>query len=770
MPSKFVIFSIISLSTCSVFAQGPLYLKARYPYPLNGSVDCPHDVDLTWAPGMYANTHDVYFGTSSTDVQNASRSNSLGVLVSQDQDASSYDPGLLEIEQTYYWRVDEVNAPINPGIYKGDVWSFIVEPLFVKACRPSPANGTTAIPQEMNLSWRSGFYAETHDVYLGTSLTDVQNADRSTPLGVLVSYGQTGVTYNPGSLESGQTYFWRIDEVNSFPDYTIYEGDIWSFTIFADQYNLTISSTSGGSVTTPGEGIYSYDYNASVPVTATANSGYHFVSWTGTAVDAGKVTNPNSASTTVRIGAKNYTLAANFAINRHTLTTSSTSGGAVTSPGEGIFEYDYGTQVNLIATPEDANHVFVNWSGEMADPNSASTSVTVTQDMEITANFEAITYTLEITTSIGGSVVEPNEGIHEYTQGSIIDINAIAEPNFVFKNWTGTAVDAGKIDNPKTSTTFMIIDANYTVKANFETTESTLHVGTDDPNDPNDDDLIGNLQDAIDVVPDDNEVTIIINEGTYTGNLTLRDNIKLQVSEPNDPNDPNDDNRPTIIGNDPNASAISIIGDPNSSYTIEDFIIKGGLDGITCDEGTPIIKNCIITGSKGYGITLYDTNNASIINCTITGNGSDPVDSGGITTWGSNNVTIVNTILWNNFPYNVKTWSGEEPNISYSSVGVDPLFAFDGYWADVNDPNIIVEPNDPNARWIDGDYHLMSKEGRWDAALSTWVQDLLTSSRIDAGSPTYPINKEPEPNGDIINIGAYGGTLQASKSYYGSNE
>jgi len=71
----------------------------------------------------------VYFGAVFNDVNDASRANPLGVLASQNQDANSYDPaGLLDFGKTYYWRVDEVNAPPDSTIFKGDVWKFTVEP------------------------------------------------------------------------------------------------------------------------------------------------------------------------------------------------------------------------------------------------------------------------------------------------------------------------------------------------------------------------------------------------------------------------------------------------------------------------------------------------------------------------------------------------------------------------------------------------------------------------------------------------------------------
>jgi len=104
------------------------------------------------------------------------------------------------------------------------------------------------------------------------------------------------------------------------------------------------------------------------------------------------------------------------------------------------------------------------------------------------------------------------------------------------------------------------------------------------------------------------------------------------------------------------------------------------------------------------------------------------------------------------------------------NIDIDPLFAQPGYWADVNDANIVVEPNEPNAVWIDGDYHLKSEAGRWDPVSKSWVVDDVTSPCIDTGDPNSPVGDEPEPNGGIINMGAYGGTAEASMSPAGAEE
>ena len=60
------------------------------------------------------------------------------------------------------------------------------------------------------------------------------------------------------------------------------------------------------------------------------------------------------------------------------------------------------------------------------------------------------------------------------------------------------------------------------------------------------------------------------------------------------------------------------------------------------------------------------------------------------------------------------------------------------------------------------DYHLKSQAGRWDEQRAAWVRDMVTSPCIDAGNPRSPIMYEPFPHGGVVNMGAYGGTSEAS--------
>ncbi|MCX5643086.1 MAG: hypothetical protein NTZ17_00115, partial [Phycisphaerae bacterium] len=97
--------------------------------PEDGAVDVPRDTMLSWTAGHFPSTHDVYFATTLADVNNATRTNTTGILASQGQADTSFDPaGVFAYGQTYYWRIDEVNKSADGTIFKGGIWSFTAEP------------------------------------------------------------------------------------------------------------------------------------------------------------------------------------------------------------------------------------------------------------------------------------------------------------------------------------------------------------------------------------------------------------------------------------------------------------------------------------------------------------------------------------------------------------------------------------------------------------------------------------------------------------------
>ena len=119
----------VALTEAELSALATNRTGAKNPVPANEETDVALDEVLSWEPGKFANTHDVYFGTAFDDVYDASAADPRGVLVSQGQAATTYDPGGLELETTYAWRVDEVSGPPDFTVFKGEVWSFQAEPV-----------------------------------------------------------------------------------------------------------------------------------------------------------------------------------------------------------------------------------------------------------------------------------------------------------------------------------------------------------------------------------------------------------------------------------------------------------------------------------------------------------------------------------------------------------------------------------------------------------------------------------------------------------------
>jgi predicted outer membrane repeat protein len=157
--------------------------------------------------------------------------------------------------------------------------------------------------------------------------------------------------------------------------------------------------------------------------------------------------------------------------------------------------------------------------------------------------------------------------------------------------------------------------------------------------------------------------------------------------------------------------------------------------------------------SSHQDIPYLTSNSVSIVNCIVLNGGQEihnnqtamTVRYTLINRSDASAYDAIDTIVWGD-----------------GNINVDPCFADAGYW----DPN--GTPDDPNDDFfVEGDYHLKSQAGRWDAASGSWVQDDVTSPCIDAGDPNSPIGYEPFPNGGVVNMGAYGGTAQASKSYFG---
>ena len=199
---------------------------------------------------------------------------------------------------------------------------------------------------------------------------------------------------------------------------------------------------------------------------------------------------------------------------------------------------------------------------------------------------------------------------------------------------------------------------------------------------------------------------------------------------------------------------------------------EGG--GIDSGESDPNILNCIIFGNNsivGGGINCYFRGSANLVNCTIAANSADNV-GGGVYCWTKGSVTIENSILWANWSIDGAQLGLEEEgtaSVSYCDIqgGQTGIYNPCGLlvWGAGNinnDPCFAsFDPNGNPDLW---DFHLQSEYGRWKPDSQSWVIDSNTSPCIDAGDTNSNWTAEPWPNGKRINIGAYGGTNQASKN------
>jgi len=176
------------------------------------------------------------------------------------------------------------------------------------------------------------------------------------------------------------------------------------------------------------------------------------------------------------------------------------------------------------------------------------------------------------------------------------------------------------------------------------------------------------------------------------------------------------------------------------------------------------------------GGAIYNTKDCNVLitNCTFSGNKGlvgNKLDSFARLSWGPGIIRLTNCILWDG-ERGIANRDNSTIAITFSAVqggspgegniSADPCFANAGTW-DSNGTR--TNPNDDF--WVDGDYHLKSQAGRWDPNSQTWVKDSVTSPCIDAGDPNNPVGEEPFPNGGTVDMGMYGGTAEASKSYFG---
>ncbi len=546
---------------------------------------------------------------------------------------------------------------------------------------------------------------------------------------------------------------------------------------------LSVSAGDGGSVATPGLGTFTYDPGEVVSIRAAADSGYSFAGWTGTAVSAGKVANASAASTMVTMDG-DYTLTASFQGEGHTLEVSATAGGWVVTPGEGSFSYSHGESVTLEAQAQPGYH-FVEWSGSLCS-SSYRVSIEMSSDHHVTANFAPDPQTLTVSSGTGGSVVMPGEGVFLCGHGDRVRAVAVPDAGYGFAGWTGDLVEDGAVEDPNQARVDCILAADGTLHASFAPALRCIYVDDDAPADPMPGDAAGSdpaedgtadhpfdmIQEGIDAAVDGQ--CVLVCPGTYYENVDFAG--KGIVVSSLDPHQQGGIDQTVVHGGDL-GSVVTFQQGEGADSVLLGLTLTGGYAesgaGIWCDAAGPVIANCVIAGNRaesGAGLFLQDSD-ATVVNCTVSDNygGFE-----GSAVYCSGDVTIINSIIWKNTPKQIIAEPQEAVSVSYSNVrggwpgagnlDDDPHFAREGSWVLASFPDIVVFPNNPDATWLLGDYHLASQQGRWEPTEAIWVADDLSSPCIDAGNPQADVKAESISHGGRLNIGAFGGTADASRS------
>ncbi|KPK34169.1 MAG: hypothetical protein AMJ65_18715, partial [Phycisphaerae bacterium SG8_4] len=187
--------------------------KTAYaPDPADGSEFVDPEADLGWTGGFGAKLHTVFLGNNFADVNDATQGVPSG--------KPSYDPGTLELEKVYYWRIDEFDGFET---HKGDVWSFATPGAVGNR---QPANGAVDVQTTTVLGWTPADSAASHDLYFGTDKDAVANAGTTSPE-YIGNRALGSESFDPGKLDWLSTYHWRVDAV--YAAETV-KGLVWSFT------------------------------------------------------------------------------------------------------------------------------------------------------------------------------------------------------------------------------------------------------------------------------------------------------------------------------------------------------------------------------------------------------------------------------------------------------------------------------------------------------------------------------------------------------------
>jgi len=264
---------------------------------------------------------------------------------------------------------------------------------------------------------------------------------------------------------------------------------------------------------------------------------------------------------------------------------------------------------------------------------------------------------------------------------------------------------------------------------------------------------------------------IVASPGIYTENVDFKGkSLTLSSTDPNAPAVV----AATVINGD--NQAVTFAGGEKADCVLAGFTITDANNGIYCSEASPTIANCSITGNTDAGIKLVNSSYPTIINCGINANAGSGIEmykqtrgryklynyatitncivaanyqygiAGGIPTVtnciivtnglcgiSSLEPTVTNSIIY----YNYVQIESDSATVTYTDVqggwqgqgniDAEPCFVEPGFW--IHGP--LEDPKECLWLWVQGDYHLRSRLGRWNPNSKIWVHDVLSSPCID---------------------------------------
>jgi len=223
---------------CELAGHDPNY--AWNPGPEDKTIGQSQTPTLTWTKGKNANRHVVYFGTDYL--------NPPAVATFTDANTSvSYTPGQLLANKKYGWKLREMKGTTIILATAPFIWTFTT--IGNTSYDPIPVSGVANVNSDVTLTWTKSANATSHNVYLGTSFADVNDATNPA-VPPAVANGITTQSYvagnPPTNMKLGKKYYWRVDDRISS---TVYKGDIWNYTIsdyfVVDNFEYGIGSPVG---------------------------------------------------------------------------------------------------------------------------------------------------------------------------------------------------------------------------------------------------------------------------------------------------------------------------------------------------------------------------------------------------------------------------------------------------------------------------------------------------------------------------------------------